>query len=332
MDISCQVRARAWRDGKPVRDIAADRLGQLADDPGELLWIDLVDPTTADLEELSRRVCLSPTAIEDTLAPYERPKLTRFADHLFLMVYATSLRAAGDSPEDGQLQLHRVSVFMFQRLMVTVRRGDGFDMGAVEKAWDANADLATAGVPALVHGLLDVVVDNQFDTIQEMDDALESLEDELFEEHRTGRQFQREIYGRRKDLVRLRRIITPMREIVGGLMRHQREDMPRELAAWYEDLYDHVLRATEWTESLRDLVGSVFETNLSLQDLTLNTVMKKLAGWAAVIAVPTAITGYFGQNVPYWGFGKPAGVWLSTISIVAVSVGLYAFLRHRDWV
>ena len=96
--------------------------------------------------------------------------------------------------------------------------------------------------------------------------------------------------------------------------------------------FDHVLRAAEWTESLRDLVTSAFETNLSLTDARLNTIMKKLAGWAAIIAVPTAITGWFGQNIPYPGFSEPLGLWLS-VALIVVGVGvLYALFRARDWI
>lgn len=332
MEITCPIKVRGWRGGEPLSDVPRKQIGDLLDAPDGLAWVDLVDPSAQDLTELSHRVHLSPTSIEDALAPYERPKLTRHGDHLFVMAYATDLSGPASAPQSGRLRLHRVSIFMFEKLLVTVRRGDGFDMGAVEKVWDADPKVAKEGVPALVHGLLDVVVDSQFDTIQQMDDELEGLEGQLFEERRTTRDFQRQIFGRRKDLVQLRRIITPMREIVGGLMRHLSSDMSRDLEGWYQDLYDHCLRAAEWTESLRDMVSSVFETNLSLQDLSLNTVMKKLAGWAAVIAVPTAITGWFGQNIPYWGFGKPLGLWMSVVSIVVVCAGLYAFLRHRDWI
>lgn len=332
MEITCPIKVRGWRGGEPLSGVPRKQIGDLLDAPDGLVWVDLIDPSAQDLTELSHRVHLSPTAIEDALAPYERPKLTRHGDHLFVMAYATDLSGQASAPENGRLRLHRVSIFMFEKLLVTVRRGDGFDMDAVEKVWDADPKVAKEGVPALVHGLLDVVVDSQFDTIQQMDDELEGLEGQLFEERRTTRDFQRQIFGRRKDLVQLRRIITPMREIVGGLMRHLSQDMSRDLEGWYQDLYDHCLRAAEWTESLRDMVSSVFETNLSLQDLSLNTVMKKLAGWAAVIAVPTAITGWFGQNIPYWGFGKPLGLWMSVVAIVVVCIGLYAFLRHRDWI
>ena len=91
-----------------------------------------------------------------------------------------------------------------------------------------------------------------------------------------------------------------MRELVNAVLRHRKDiGAPSELDAWYDDLYDHVLRAAEWTESLRDMISAIFETNLSVQDARLNTVMKKLTSWAAIIAVPTAVSGYFGQNVPY---------------------------------
>src|SRR4029077_14841845 len=123
---------------------------------------------------------------------------------------------------------------------------------------------------------------------------------------------QRKTFRLRKDLVELRRVVLPMREVVNAI-QHRRLDAQTtpELDPLYSDLYDHVLRASEWTESLRDMVTTVFETNLSLQDARLNNVMKKLTSWAAIIAVPTAVTGYFGQNIPYPGFGKEWGFAMS---------------------
>ncbi len=99
----------------------------------------------------------------------------------------------------------------------------------------------------------------------------------------------------------------------------------------YADLYDHVLRVSEWTESLRDMVTTVFETNLSLQDARLNIVMKKLTGWAAIIAVPTAITGFYGQNVLYPGIETVGGFVTSTTIIVVLVLGLYVMFKRRDW-
>jgi magnesium transporter len=183
-----------------------------------------------------------------------------------------------------------------------------------------------------VHGLLDVVVDSHFEAVQALDDEMEDLEDDLFDDRAISGQVQRRTYEIRKDLVQLRRVILPMREVVNGVLRHRRDvGAPRELDSWYDDLYDHVLRASEWTESLRDMITAIFETNLSLQDARLNNVVKKLTAWAAIIAIPTAITGYYGQNVPYPGFGKEWGFVASVVVIVVVVGLLFWSFRRRNW-
>lgn len=123
-----------------------------------------------------------------------------------------------------------------------------------------------------------------------------------------------------------------MREVVNVIQHHRLEaNTSRELDAVYSDLYDHVLRVSESTETLRDTVTTVFETHLSLQDARMNTVMKQLSAWAAIIAVPTAITGYYGQNVPYPGYGAWAGFVASSVSIVVLVIALYVNFRSRDW-
>jgi magnesium transporter len=187
-------------------------------------------------------------------------------------------------------------------------------------------------VGALIHGLLDTVVDGHFEAVQILDDAMEGLEDELFDDKALNGEVQRATYQIRKDLVEIRRVILPMREVINSVLRHRKDiNAPTELDPWYDDLYDHVLRASEWTESLRDMVTTIFETNLSLQDARLNNVMKKLTSWAAIIAVPTAVTGYFGQNVPYPGFAKEWGFLLSVVVIITIGTGLYVMFKRKDW-
>ncbi len=205
---------------------------------------------------------------------------------------------------ESRLLLTRVSIFVLPAGIVTVRHEIDpqkpvfFDIDEVVRRWDENADLLKMGAPALLHGLLDVIVDGQFDTIQQLDDAIEALEDGLFDDRAVTRTIQRSTYRLRKELVELRRVVLPMREVINTIMRRRAEHADTvELDSWYSDLYDHVIRAAEWTESLRDMITTVFETNLSLQDARLNTIMKKLTGWAAIIAVPTAVTGWYGQNV-----------------------------------
>jgi magnesium transporter len=177
-----------------------------------------------------------------------------------------------------------------------------------------------------------VVVDGHFVAVQRLDDSIEAIEDALFDQSNRIKGLQRRTFQLRKDLVDLRRVVLPMREVLNSI-QHRRLDAKTapELDPLYADLTDHVLRVSEWTESLRDMVTTVFETNLSLQNARLNSVMKKLTGWAAIIAVPTAVTGFFGQNVPYPGFDSVAGFVTSTVVIVLLVALLYVTFRRRDW-
>lgn len=277
---------------------------------------------------------VSISAWSPTLADHDvRAKATRYADHTVVTVYATALGPQVPGSIESRLLLSKLSIFVLPTAVVTVRHETDsakpvFDITEVVRRWDDNADLLRRGSAALLHGVLDVVVDGHFDTIQQLDDAIESLEDNLFDDRSQNRQLQRDTYRLRKELVELRRVVLPMREVVNTVMRRSVEGTDTgELTNWYYDLYDHVIRASEWTDSLRDMVTTVFETNLSLQDARLNTIMKKLTGWAAIIAVPTLVTGWFGQNIPYPGYGNDWGVLTSAVVSVLTSVALYLGFR-----
>lgn len=323
-----------WHDGEVVDDHLEEfELAGVAHAPAALVWVDLVRPGPDVLLELAERLGLSPTVVEDATAPHERPKVTRHGDHLFFTVYTTRL-AAPDAPDPGagRVRTARVSGLVLPRMLITLRLDESVDMAPVVRRWRESADLvAEGGALALVHGLLDVVVDGHFETIQALDEQIEQIEDDLFGPGQREPLFVRRLYGYRKDLVALRRVVLPMREVVNAVLRH-RGYPGGQLDHWYDDLYDHVLRASEWTDSLRDMVTTVFDTHLSLQDTRLNEVMKRLAGWAAIIAVPTAITGWFGQNLPYPGFQQPLGLWLSIALILGCAGVLYVSFRRQGWV
>jgi magnesium transporter len=336
MDDVGAVRSRVWREGKPAEeDFDFDRISDYLAQDGCLIWVDLCGPTPEMLTRLAGELSLDRQAVEDALGHAERAKATRYATHTFITAYATELGSGNQTPAKGErarLSVARVSAFIFPHGIISVRQSPDFDFEPVINRWDENADLIQYGVGALVHGLLDTIVDGHFDTIQAMDDEMEGLESDLFDDNALGGRVQRRTYEIRKDLVQLRRVILPMREVVNGVLRHRKDkNDAAELDSWYDDLYDHVLRASEWTESLRDMVTTIFETNLSLQDTRLNTVMKQLTAWAAIIAVPTAITGYFGQNVPYPGFEKEWGFVLSTVVILGIAGLLYGVFRRRNW-
>jgi len=157
------------------------------------------------------------------------------------------------------------------------------------------------------------------------------VEDALFSDVPRGMAVQRRSFELRKSLVLLRRVVIPMREVVNTLMRRDLHLVGEELMPYYQDVYDHVLRATEWTESLRDLVTTILETNLTIQGNRMNIITKKVTSWAAIIAVPTFITGFYGMNVPYPGFSKEVGFVISAAVMLISGVVLYTVFRRKDW-
>jgi magnesium transporter len=197
--------------------------------------------------------------------------------------------------------------------------------------WDRSTDLAAAGVPFLLYGLLAVVVDGYFAAIETFDEFYDDVSEQIFSERPLAPEQQRRWFDMRRALVKFHRLVVPIREVVSGLMRREHGVVPELLYPYYQDVYDHVLRATEATDALRDLVSTIVETNLSLRDYRQNQVMKKVTSWAAIIAVPTLITGYYGMNVPYPGFTRHSGVYVSSTLIVVLSLALYGIFKRKDW-
>jgi magnesium transporter len=319
------ARTRVWRKGVLEKeDFPLERVSDYLEQDDCVVWADLCVPDRDDMQAIADELGLDPLAVEDAVDRHERPKVDRYPTHLFVNAYA--LAVVGD----GALRPAKVSAFVLPRALVTVRQEAWFDIEQVVRAWDDNPDLTEYGPASLLYGLLDVIVDGHFDTVQRMDDRIEDIEDQLFAE-RPDMDVQRATYDLRKTLVSMRKLILPMREVVGSLLHNEAAKHGGELIERYQDLYDHVLRATEWADSLRDLVTTIFETNLSLADARLNQVVKRLSGWAAIIAVPTAVTGFYGQNVPYPGYQQWWGFLVSTLVTVLLAGGFYVAFKKKGW-
>jgi magnesium transporter len=322
----CQARTRLYRDGQ--LELEGFPVARISDhlEGGAVVWLDLRNPDRSDLEVLSEEFGLHPVSLEDALLKHERPKIDRYHGHLFLAAYG----ARFDEPT-GTIATSELAVFITPQALITVRKDDGLDIGKVTDRWDSSPDLAGHGVGYLLHGLLDYVVDGHFEAVQSLDDTIEDLEDQLFSDKPQDMLVQRRSFELRKSLVLLRRVVLPMREVLNTLMRRDLHYASDELAPYYQDVYDHVLRATEWTDSLRDLVTSILETNLTIQGNRMNVISKQVTGWAAIIAVPTFITGFYGMNVPYPGFSTHVGFSIAIGIMVISGVILYIVFRRRDW-
>lgn len=314
-------RTRLYRNGELAdRDFPPTDAARLLEDPSSVLWFDLCSPTETEIGLLRDTLGLHDLAIEDASAERQRPKLDRYPTHLFLAVHAASYA-------DHTVTTTEIDVFITPQALVTVR-SESYPLDGVLRRWDRSPELASSGVGFLLHGLLDDVADTHYAAAEALDDDVEALEDQIYEEKpHVGRKALK----LRRALVALRRVALPMREILGSLMHREHSLVTDTLMPYYLDVKDHALFTAELTESTRELLTSLREAEVAVQGNRLNSIMKKVTSWAAIIAVPTAISGYYGMNVPYPGFEKPWGFWVATLGILALSYYLYLMFKRRDW-
>jgi magnesium transporter len=324
--MSCE-HTRVYRKGVlESEDFPLADVSEFLAEPDTVLWIDFCDPSIEDMHQLAEELGLHELAVEDAMGEHQRPKLDHYDTHLFLSTHAVRI-----DPDAGGIEVTEVDAFIQARWLVTVRKADTFKMDDVVARWDRSPDLAVHGVSFLLYGLLDVVVDGYFEAVQAFDDFYDEVSEGIFAEEPLNPNEQRHWFQMRRALVKFHRLVVPMRESVSALMRREQAAVAEPLYPYFQDVYDHILRVSESTDALRDLVSTIVETNLSLRDYRQNLVMKKVTSWAAIIAVPTLITGYYGMNVPYPGFAQHWGVWVSAALMVALSSGLYVSFKKRDW-
>jgi magnesium transporter len=327
---SCPTNTRLYADGNVVAEgFGAEKVAaMLADHPGAVLWLDLFDPDVGDLEAVAAQFDLHPLAIEDAVQDHERPKLDRYRSHLFLNVYAVELTADGHAPRFRKTE---ISAFVTERALITARKSKS-DTSRLTERWEQNTELGVGtGVGFLVYGFLDVIVDDHNAVAQMIDQAMDHTEDVILDEGGAPRAVRRQGYSLRKALAALRRAVAPMPDIIEQLIRPDFDVVADKMQPYYRDIDDHAKHASDTIDHAWDRISGLLEVDLNEQSNELNDVTRKLAAWAAIIAVPTALTGYFGQNLPYPGYEKWWGFLMSTALIVLLAVGLYVYLKHRKW-
>ncbi|MCO8273202.1 magnesium transporter CorA family protein [Actinoplanes sp. TRM 88003] len=326
---TCPIETRLYENGKAIaQDFPYDQVAPLLEQhPGAVLWLDLFHPTADDLTLVAREFQLHPLAVEDATVDHERPKLDRYPHHVFLNVYAVDIATEDSHTKFGKTE---ISVFVTPRALITVRKSPSDTSKFVER-WDVDAQLDGGGVGFLLYGLLDVVVDGQYAVAQRLDAAMDKVEDKLLEEGGAPRSVRMKGVEQRKLLAALRRAVGPMPELVGQAMRADLGLVDAKLRPYYRDVEDHATHTVDEVEHLRDRIDALLQADLAEQGNVLNDTTRKLAAWAAIVAVPTAITGYFGQNLPYPGFEKFSGFVVSTAAILAISALLYLYLKRRGW-
>ena len=322
---------RVYRDGVlEDEDFPIDRVSDHLADDDTVIWVDLCGPSAADLHALADELGLHELAVEDALGEHQRPKVDHYGTHLFFSCHAVRLET-GPGATGARLHAMEIDAFIGDRWLITVRKDEAFSMEPVTQRWDRSPDLAKNGVSFLLYGLLDVVVDGYFDAVEAFDDFYDDVSESLFADNPLDPADQKEWFHMRRALVKLHRLAVPMREAISGLMRREHNAVSEVMYPYFQDVYDHVLRVSESSDALRDLVGTIVETNLSLRDYRQNLIMKKVTSWAAIIAVPTLVTGFYGMNVPYPGSGEQWGVFTASGIALAFSSGLYVLFKKKSW-
>jgi magnesium transporter len=305
------------------RTITTADLAELASLDG-LVWLDLEAPTAEELAAVGQVLGWDAHTMEDALAPRERPKILHLDRYSFLTTYALSVVGQ-------RIQTSRLSAYLLGSALITIHPA-GLDMDPFAARWQQDPHLVAWGTRGLLQGVMDVIVDQLFTILEALDTDCDDLSRLLFTAKPNTKLVQRQTFDLRHQLMTLGRVIPQTRDLVVSIMRQSlAEEWPTELRTYWGDVNDHILRASEWVESLRDLVTSIFEANLALNDSRMNEVMKKLAAWAAIIAVPTLITGWFGMNVPYPGFAAPFGLLLALGLVIVAVVTLFIVFKVHDW-
>jgi magnesium transporter len=326
----CPTTTRLYEAGKVIdQDFGPEEIpDKLREHPEAVLWLDLFDPDVEDLQAIQHEFGLHPLAVEDAVHDHQRPKLDRYPGHLFLNVYAVRVTTDGPSPEMHKTE---ISSFITERALITVHKSAG-DVDRLVRRWDADDTLGEkGGVSFLVYGMLDVVVDGQFAAARRADEAMDATEDDMLEEGGAPRAVRMYGIALRRLLAGLRRVVAPMPGLLADVLRADTALVVDHLEPYYRDVDDHARRAAETLEAAHDRINGLLDADLNEQSNQLNDITRKLAAWAAIIAVPTALTGYFGQNLPYPGYEKVWGFVLSTGMIVVAAAGLYWYLKHRNW-
>lgn len=321
---SSVVASAAYRDGCRVADVPITEAGSWAAREGHFVWVGLHEPDESVLMELKRQFGLHELAVEDALHAHQRPKLEVYGDSLFMVLRTARL-------EDEALVLGETHIFAGRGYVVTVRHGASTTYSPVRARCESAPKLLKHGEDFVVYAVMDYVVDCYFPVLDQMAGAVDELEARLMLRPPSIAEIER-IHQLRRDLERLRRAASPLLDVCSRLERFDLPMIDMDMRPYYRDVQDHVIRVNEHVGSLRELLSFAFETSMILSAARQNDVTRKLAAWAAILAVPTAIAGLYGMNFEYmpelhWRFGYPAA-----LAVIALVCGvLYVRFKRTGW-
>jgi magnesium transporter len=318
------VAAYVYGNGKRLREIDLADPASLKLAAGEFAWIGLLEPSAEELGILQQRFRLHPLAIEDALKADQMPKIDVYGDQLFVVARTAHL-------QDDEIGYGETDIFVGVDHLITVRHGSARAHVDLRQHLEAAPSHLKHGVDYILHAVLDFIVDGYFPIVEQIEDEVLAMERRALDAFLSRDEVNR-IFAMRRQLMRFRRMLGPMDEVASRLEHHDQPCIDPEVRPYFRDVRDHIRRVATLTEGLRDVLSSVFEASSLLEQQRQSEITRRLAAWAAILAVPTAIAGIYGMNFQFmpelhWKYGYHAVL----AAILVICGYLYSRFKRAHW-
>jgi magnesium transporter len=319
------IDCAAYAGGRRVADLTIDQLQSRLAQPGQFVWLGLYEPDPALLRQVQMQLGLHDLAIEDAVKAHQRPKLEVYDQSVFV-VLRTAQRVGA-----GRLEFGETHLFIGANYVVTIRHGSLRSHIPVRHRCEATPHLLDKGPGYVLYAVMDFVVDQFLPIVAQIEEEVQDIEEEVLGRPDQGDATAR-IYHLKRDLVSLRRTVSPLVDVCNRLMRFDLPHVPEGTKVYFRDVYDHVVRVNETIDAQRELLSTALEAHLSVLSVAQNEQMRRITAWAAMIAVPTMIAGVYGmnfRNMPelQWSYGY----YVSLAVMALACLGLYRGFRRSGW-
>ena len=311
-------------DGRKIRDITLDEISDFLEQPQGFVWVGLVEPDEALLEKLQGEFGLHELAVEDAHTAHQRPKIEAYGDSLFIVVQTAQMT-------EGNIAFGETHIFLGKRYLLSVRHGASQSYAPARRNCEQAPEHLALGPSFALYSILDFIVDNYMPIVQDFKEELRDLEHDVFSDA-ANRDVTRRLYDMQRELLTLKLAATPLQDILGQLVRLHPEVIRDEVRPYFRDVQDHVTRVSDAISSMREMLGAAMNVNLSLISVRQNEVVKRLAGWAALLAAPTLLASWYGMNfhdMPE--LAKPYAYPVIIGITVAVCIALFIALKRAKW-
>jgi magnesium transporter len=319
------VNCAAYSKGRRVANVELEDISQVLNKPDHFVWIGLHEPSEELLGKVQEEFCLHDLAVEDAHNAHQRPKIESYGDNLFIVLRTAQMNAA------GHIDFGETHFFVGANFLVTVRHGSSIAYKEVRNRCESTPQLLGKGQGFALYAVMDAIVDQYFPVVDALETELTAIEEKIFSE-KPSRETTEQIYHLKRELLEVKRAVSPLVDICNRLMRFDIKLIAEETQHYFRDIYDHAIRINEMVDNARELLNTALDANFSLISISQSEVSKKFAGWAAIIAVPTLIAGFYGMNFQFmpelnWRYGYPFVVSLTIGSCLIV----FYFFRRAGW-